>query len=126
MRRYRKQRYRRKRRRPAILRKYTPNEPDNDNFFDWLNKGIMGVTHMGPGNTIKARASNKRDAIYRKHDIAYAKRNRNDAYYVFNSGDQALLDDIQDLKRWGTHDWRDYLGEAFFTAKKYIAPHGDF
>lgn len=83
----------------------------------WANKwnyAITGTSHGGPFNKIRKRPRNKRDAIYRDHDIGYQKLGAK-AYFKYNKYDKQLIRRLNKSKsKW------DILPRAFFKAKRNI------
>lgn len=84
----------------------------------WANKWnylITGTSHGGPFNKIRRKARNKRDAIYRDHDIGYEKLGPK-AYFTYNKYDKRLIRSLNKSKsKW------DILPRAYFKAKRQYA-----
>lgn len=84
----------------------------------WANKwnyAITGTSHGGPFNKIRRKPRNKRDAIYRDHDIGYSKLGPS-AYFRYNRYDKQLIDRLNKSKsKW------DIAPRLFFKAKRNLS-----
>lgn len=81
--------------------------------------------HMGPGNRIAEYPKNDKDAVYWRHDKAYARGidryGKVKTYLYYNQADEDLLRELgsaRQLSPWSP----EMLAHNVFTLKKWLAP----